>query len=72
MKKIIGLFLIAGMSFFAACGPSAEEEAAKTEATLDSISQAEDAELARVAAEAQAELDAQAAEDTATAEEVVE
>ena len=75
MKKITVLFLIAGMCIFAACGPSAEEEAAKREAAIDSVKQVEEAEMARMAAEAQAELEAQAkleaqaAEDTTAAEE---
>lgn len=69
MKKITGLFLIAGMCIFAACGPSGEEEAAKREAAIDSVKSAEEAEMERMAAEAQAELEAQAAEDTTAAEE---
>ena len=71
-KKITGLFLIAGMCIFAACGPSAEEaekEAAKREAAIDSVTSAEEAEMERMAAEAQAELEAEAAEDTTAAEE---
>lgn len=73
MKKLTVLFLIAGICSFTACGPSAEEEAVKTQATIDSVGQAEEEELERMAAEAQAELETQETdEDTAAAEEVNE
>ena len=37
MKKLFTLFLFAGMMAFVACGPSAEEKAAKEKAIQDSI-----------------------------------
>ncbi len=69
MKKITGLFLIAGMCIFAACGPGAEEKAVNREVEIDSVQSVEEAEMERMAAEAQAEIEAQAAEDTTAAEE---
>ena len=72
MKKITGLFLIAGMCIFAACGTSAEEaekEAVKREAAIDSVTISEDEEMERMAAEAQAELEAEAKDEEAAAEE---
>ena len=72
MKKITGLFLISGICIFAACGPSAEEaekEAVKREAVIDSVTIAEDDEMERMAAEAQAELEAEAKDEEAAAEE---
>lgn len=71
MKKITGLFLIAGMCIFSACGPDAEEKAVDVdrEVEIESIQSTEETELERMAAEAQAEIEAQAAEDTKAAEE---
>jgi hypothetical protein len=37
MKKLFAFFLFAGMMSFIACGPSAEEKAAKEKAIQDSI-----------------------------------
>ncbi len=37
MKKVLSLLMVAGMLSFFACGPSAEEKAAKEKATQDSI-----------------------------------
>lgn len=52
MKKLFALFVVAGMVAFVACGPSAEEKAAK--AAADSIAYADsvakvEAEQARIA-----------------------
>ncbi len=72
MKKITGLFLIAGMCIFAACGTStekkAEEKAGNREVEIDSIQSVEEAEMERMAAEAQAEIEAQAAKNAAKKE----
>jgi len=59
MKKILTLVAVAGMFTFYACGPSAEEKAAKEKAKQDSIASVE---AANAAAEA-----AKAAEDEAAA-----
>jgi hypothetical protein len=37
MKKVLSVFVIAGMVALIACGPSAEEKAAKEKAKADSI-----------------------------------
>lgn len=41
MKKLLSLIVIAGLFTFVACGPSAEEIAAKEKAKADSIAKAE-------------------------------
>ncbi len=41
MKKLFSLFVIAGMAALIACGPSAEEKAAKEKAKQDSIAAAQ-------------------------------
>lgn len=41
MKKLLSVLLIAGMASLVACGPSAEEKAAKEKAKQDSIANAE-------------------------------
>jgi len=41
MKKLFSLLLLAGMAAFVACGPSAEELAAKEKAKQDSIAKAQ-------------------------------
>lgn len=41
MKKLFSLLLLAGMAAFVACGPSAEELAAKEKAKQDSIATAQ-------------------------------
>jgi len=51
MKKVFSLLVIAGMVAFVACGPSAEELAAKKKKTEDSL-----AEIARQDSIAAAEL----------------
>lgn len=43
MKKLASLLLVAGMTAFFACGPSAEEKAAIEKAKQDSIAAAEKA-----------------------------
>lgn len=57
MKKVFTLMAVASMFAFVACGPSAEEKAAKEKATQDSISAVEDANAAVEAAKAQAMVD---------------
>ncbi len=41
MKKLLSLLVIAGMAALVACGPSAEELAAKEKAKQDSIAKAQ-------------------------------
>ncbi len=43
MKKVFGILMIAGMAALVACGPSAEEIAAKEKAKADSIAAAQKA-----------------------------
>jgi cell division protein FtsN len=53
MKKVFTLVAAASMFTFVACGPSAEEKAAKEKATQDSIAAVEAAKVAEEAAKAQ-------------------
>lgn len=57
MKKVLTLVAVATMFAFVACGPSAEEKAAKEKATQDSIAAVEAAKAAEEAAKAQAMVD---------------
>ena len=57
MKKVFTLVAVASLFAFVACGPSAEEKAAKEKATQDSISAVEAANAAEEAAKAQAMVD---------------
>ncbi len=57
MKKLFTLVAVASMFTFVACGPSAEEKAAKDKAIQDSISAVEAANAAEEAAKAQAMVD---------------
>jgi hypothetical protein len=57
MKKLFTLVAVASMFTFVACGPSAEEKAAKEKATQDSIAAVEAANAAEEAAKAQAMVD---------------
>ena len=57
MKKVFTLVAVASMFTFVACGPSAEEKAAKEKATQDSIAAVEAAKAAEEAARAQAITD---------------
>lgn len=57
MKKVFTLVAVATMFTFVACGPSAEEKAAKEKATQDSIAAVEAAKAAEEAAKAQAMVD---------------
>lgn len=57
MKKLFTLVAAASMFTFVACGPSAEEKAAKEKATQDSIAAVEAAKAAEEAAKAQATQD---------------
>lgn len=57
MKKVFTLVAVATMFAFVACGPSAEEKAAKEKATQDSIAAVEAAKAAEEAAKAQAMVD---------------
>jgi Skp family chaperone for outer membrane proteins len=57
MKKVLTLVAAASMFTFVACGPSAEEKAAKEKATQDSIAAVEAAKVAEEAAKAQAAQD---------------
>ncbi|MES2590432.1 MAG: hypothetical protein V4608_01020 [Bacteroidota bacterium] len=72
MKKVFTLVAVAGMFTFVACGPSAEEKAAKEKMTQDSIAAVEAAKAAEEAAKAQATADSAAkfaADEAAKAEE---
>ncbi len=55
MKKVFTLVALAGMFSLVACGPSAEEIAAKEKAKADSIATAEAAKAAEEAAKAEEE-----------------
>jgi hypothetical protein len=57
MKKFFTLVAVASMFTLVACGPSAEEKAAKEKATQDSIAAVESARAAEEAAKAQAVVD---------------
>jgi len=57
MKKLFTLVAAAGMFTFVACGPSAEEKAAKEKAHNDSVTAVEAAKVAEEAAKAQAAAD---------------
>jgi hypothetical protein len=57
MKKVFTLVAVASMFTLVACGPSAEEKAAKEKATQDSIAAVEAAKAAEEAAKAQAITD---------------
>src|SRR3954465_1779799 len=57
MKKLFTLVAAASMFTFVACGPSAEEKAAKDKATADSVAAVEAAKVAEEAAKAQATQD---------------
>ena len=57
MKKSLSLVAVAAMFALVACGPSAEEKAAKEKATQDSITAVESARAAEEAAKAQATAD---------------
>lgn len=61
MKKLFTLVAVASMFTFVACGPSAEEMAAKAKATADSIAAVESAKAAEEAAMMQAAADSTAA-----------
>ena len=61
MKKLFTLVAVASMFTFVACGPSAEELAAKAKATADSIAAVESAKAAEEAAKMQAAADSTAA-----------
>jgi hypothetical protein len=57
MKKVFTLVAVASMFTLVACGPSAEEKAAKEKAIQDSIAAVEAAKAAEEAAKAQAITD---------------
>jgi hypothetical protein len=59
MKKVLTLVAVAGMFAFYACGPSAEEKAAREKAVADSIRMV--AEADSIAAAQQAAADAEKA-----------
>lgn len=69
MKKLFTLVAVAGMFTFVACGPSAEELAAKAKATADSIAAVESAKAAEEAARMQVVADSTAAYADAAAAE---
>lgn len=69
MKKVLTLVAVAGMFSFTACGPSAEEIAAKEKAKQDSIAAVEAAKTAEEAAKAEAEAKAKATQDSIAAAE---
>ena len=60
MKKVFTLVAVAGLFTTVACGPSAEEMAAKAKATADSIAAVESAKAAEEAAKMQAAADSTA------------
>jgi hypothetical protein len=61
MKKLSLLLAVTSLTAFVACGPSAEEKAAKEKATQDSIAAVEAAKAAEEAAKAQLVADSTAA-----------
>ena len=67
MKKTIALLLAAGIVSFYACGPSAEEIAAREKAVADSIAAVDAAKKAEEEAKMKAEAEAKAAEAAAAA-----
>jgi hypothetical protein len=69
MKKVFTLVALVGMFSLVACGPSAEEIAAKEKATQDSIAAVEAAVAAEEAAKEQAKNDSIAAATKAAEEE---
>ena len=69
MKKLFTLVAVASMFTFVACGPSAEELAAKAKATADSVAAVESAIAAEEAAKMQAAADSTAAAAEAAAVE---
>ena len=68
MKKVFTLVALVGMFSLVACGPSAEEIAAKEKATADSIAAVEAAVAAEAAAKEQATNDSIAAATKAAEE----
>jgi len=68
MKKVLSLVALAGMAMFVACGPSAEEIAAKEKAKADSIA-AEQVKADSIAAE-QAKADSIAIVEQAKADSI--
>ena len=69
MKKLFTLVAVASMFTFVACGPSAEELAAKAKATADSVAAVESAIAAEEAQKMQAAADSTAAAAEAAAVE---
>lgn len=67
MKKVLTLVAVAGMFSFVACGPSAEEIAAKEKAKQDSIAAVEAAQAAEEAAKLEAEAKEKATQDSIAA-----
>ena len=67
MKKLFTLVAVASMFTFVACGPSAEELAAKAKATADSIAAVAEQQAA---ADSTAKADAEAAAAKATADSI--
>ena len=67
MKKLFTLVAVASMFTFVACGPSAEELAAKAKATADSIAAVAEQQAAADAAKMQATNDSIAKADAAAA-----
>jgi uncharacterized lipoprotein NlpE involved in copper resistance len=65
MKKLFTLVAVASMFTFVACGPSAEELAAKAKATADSIAAVNEQQAAAEAAKMQATNDSIAKADAA-------
>lgn len=69
MKKLFTLVAVASMFTFVACGPSAEELAAKAKAATDSIEAVESAKAAEEAAEMQRMTDSTNAANEAAEKE---
>jgi Na+-transporting methylmalonyl-CoA/oxaloacetate decarboxylase gamma subunit len=65
MKKVTFAVLALGLAFFTACGPSAEQQAAKEKATQDSIAKVEAEKIAAEEAAAAAAAAAATADTTA-------
>jgi hypothetical protein len=72
MKKVLSVFVIAGMVALIACGPSAEEKAAKEKAKQDSIAKAnkEKAMQDSIAAVEKAKADSIATAEKAKADSI--
>jgi hypothetical protein len=68
MKKILSIFLAAGIATFVACGPSAEEKAAMEKARQDSIAAVEKARQDSMEAVNKAMMDKMKADSTASAD----